>query len=206
MIYLIITTCINTKHNPLHENHRKNRYIDSIRSVLALIKDDSSIKPIIVENNGLRATYLDDLGCDVVYTDNNKFHFTNKGINELMDIHEVIDKYAIKDDDIVLKLTGRYKVLRPDFFNCIKEHLETKDAFVKFLNVCTFKYELHDCVLGLIAMRCKYLKNFKYENKISPESEIAIHVRSSIPRDRIMELTNLYLECCFADDLRIVTV
>jgi len=206
MIYLIITTSINNKHCLVNDNHRKNRYIDSIRSVLDLVKDDSSIKSIIVENNGLRKTYLDDLGCDVVYTNNNKMHFTNKGINELMDIHEVIDKYAIKDNDIVIKLTGRYKVLRPDFFTCVKENIETKDAFIKFLNVCTLQFGPTDSVLGLIGIRCKYLRDFKYENKLSPETEIALHVRSSISNDRIVEIHDLYLECCFADDLRIVRV
>ena len=148
MIYLIITTSITNKVGSRNVEHRKKRYIDSIKQLLSLINADVSIKPtenlirpadshssgsmtdkylhpspegadlnfqrvkpIIVENNGLRETYLDELSCDVVYTTNNVSNFAHKGVNELLDIKEVINKYNIQDDDIVIKLTGRYKLL-----------------------------------------------------------------------------------------------
>lgn len=66
--------------------HRKNRYINSIKSSLELISNDKTIKPIIVENNGHRQTYLDELNCDVVYTNNNDLNVQHKGVNELLDI------------------------------------------------------------------------------------------------------------------------
>ena len=75
MIYLIITTSINNKVGNNDHEHRKNRYIDCIKSSLKLIENDEMIKPIIVENNGQRNTYLDDLDCDVLYTNNNALHF-----------------------------------------------------------------------------------------------------------------------------------
>ena len=120
MIYLIITTSINNKTGPTDFEHRKNRYINSIKPLLSLIENDDSIKPIVVENNGLRQTYLDELNCDVFYTDNNKLNFYHKGVNELLDIQEVIRHYNIQDDDVIIKLTGRYKILDSTFINLVK--------------------------------------------------------------------------------------
>lgn len=75
IIYLIITTSIINKVGITNNEHRKNRYIECIQSALNLIKDKNIIKPIIVENNGIRDTFLDTFDCDIVYTDNNKNHF-----------------------------------------------------------------------------------------------------------------------------------
>lgn len=206
MIYIIITTSINPKVYVNDPIHRQNRYIESIKHLLELIKDDSEIKPIIVENNGLRQTYLDDLNCDVFYTDYNKLNFSHKGINELLDIKEVMNKYKINDDDIIIKLTGRYKLLNLNFINLVKNNINNYDAFVKFFNVCTKQYLSDDCVLGLFSIRCKYFKYFNYTTLKSPECEFADYVRKNINQDKIMEVEQLDLECCFADDLRILIV
>lgn len=206
MIYLLITTSINNKVGNNDHEHRKNRYIDCIKSSLKLIENDEMIKPIIVENNGQRNTYLDDLDCDVLYTNNNTLHFQHKGVNELLDIKQVIQHYNINDDDFIIKLTGRYKILDKAFINLIKTNIENYDAFVKFFNVCTLKYMYHDCVLGLFAIKSKYLKIFKYSNPaISPECEFAVFVRN-FAKDKVMEIKTLNLECCFADNLRILTI
>jgi hypothetical protein len=202
MIYIIITTCIHNKYGIHNDNHRKNIYIENIKHLLKQIQNDSSIKPIIVENNGLRKTYLDDLDCDILYTNNNRIQYKHKGQNELLDIKQVIHTYNIKDNDIIIKLTGRYKLLNSNFLNLVKNN--HYDAFIKFFNVCTKKYCFDDCVLGLFAIRCKYLKEFNYNFIRSPECEFADYVRKHIIK--IMEIQELDLECCFADDLRILIV
>jgi hypothetical protein len=92
MIYIIITTSINNKHGIRNNIHRQNRYIESINQLLRLINNDLNIKPIIVENNGVRQTYLNNLKCEVCYTNNNNINYIHKGQNELLDIKEVINK------------------------------------------------------------------------------------------------------------------
>jgi hypothetical protein len=164
------------------------------------------IKPIVVENNGFRKTYLDELNCDVCYTMNNGVDCQHKGVNELLDIKEVIQKYNIMDDDIIIKLTGRYKLLSSLFIDTIKTNMNDYDAFIKFFNVCTKQYMNDDCVLGLFAIKCKYLRNFEYACKRSPECEFAEYSRNIITPNKIMEITELSLECCFADDLRLLNV
>jgi len=202
MIYLIITACIHNKVGIKNDIHRKNRYMNSIGQLLNLIRNDSSIKPIIVENNGLRHTYLNQLNCDILYTENNKLNFLQKAQNELLDIKQVISQYNIQDDDMIIKITGRYKLLNSSFINLVKTN--NHDAFVKFYNVCTRQFMRDDSVLGLFAIKCKYLKNFNYEFKKSPECEFAEYVRKNI--NNLLEIQNLNLEYCIADTLGIVVV
>ena len=157
MIYLIITSSIVNKHGLDDFEHRKYRYIDSIRQALYIVNGDTTIKPIIIENNGYRQTYLDGLGCEVSYTNNNYLNLPNKGANELIDMKYLITRYNIQDDDTIIKLTGRYKLLNADFINFVKCNNYEYDAFVKFYNVCTREYMHNDCVLGLFAIKCKHL-------------------------------------------------
>jgi hypothetical protein len=131
--------------------------------------------------------------------------FAHKGVNELLDIKEVINKYNINDDDIIIKLTGRYKVLNSSFINLVKNNLDKYDAFVKFFNVCTLQYLSDNCVLGLFAIKCKHLKIFEYNCIRCPECEFAEYVRKNIT-EKLMEIDNLNLECCFADNLRLLNV
>jgi hypothetical protein len=209
MINIIVTTSIIDKFGLQHGEERKNRYLTCIYSLLHLIKttkNSDHFKVFIVENNGKRETYFDVLKsdiCEVVYTDNNQSNL-EKGKKELLDIKHVIETYNIPDDDIVIKLTGRYRVLSNQFFNIVDEHQNNFDAFLKFFNVCTFQYLYDDCVLGLFAIKCKYLKNFNYDYIKSPELEFATHVRKHCTR--IAEMQNLGLECCFGESMRYLIV
>jgi hypothetical protein len=63
-----------------------------------------------------------------------------------------------------------------------------------------------DCVLGLFAIKCKYLKEFNYQLIKSPECEFADYVRNNINKNKLMEIEQLNLECCFADYLRLLIV
>lgn len=203
MIYIIITTSILNHFGIQNDLHRNARYIDCIQTLLQLIDKDVSMKPIIVENNGLRQTFLDDLACDVLYTNNN-VNTIHKGENELLDLKEVIHQYNIQDDDFIIKLTGRYKLLNLNFINLVKNNCDIYDAFVKFFNVSTNTFMYDDCVLGLFAIKCKYLKTFHYQFINSGECEFAQYVRANV--NNILEIEQLDLECCFAEDLRLLCV
>jgi hypothetical protein len=200
-IYIIVTTSLNNKYGIIDETHRRIRYIECINHLLYLLTNDNYIHLIVVENNGKRNTYLDHLGCDIVYTNNNNVISVHKGVNELLDIKHVIKIYNIQDNDIVIKLTGRYKLFSLDFIELVKQNYEKYDAFVKCFNVCTLKYNKNDSVLGLFAIKCKYLKEFNYKCRKSPECEF-IDYLNDVVKERINDVKVLNLECCFADDLR----
>jgi len=206
MIYLIITTSLQTKIGIESYIQRNNRYYECIKDVLKIVQTDSSIKTIIVENNGERKTILDEFKCDVVYTNNNQNTFRHKGVNELLDIKYVIEKYQMKNDDVIIKLTGRYRVLDDSFFKTVKNNIEKYNAFVKFFNVCTGEYLMNDSVLGFFAVQVQYLKNFQYYCLTFAEVEFAQWIREQISTNKIMQIQYLGLECCFADDLRLLIV
>jgi len=211
MIYLIITTSINNRYGAQTEvNERKERYLHAINETLKLLPEE--ITPIIVENNGKRDTYLDNFYhgvklIKVLYTTNNKLKFKSKGSNELLDIKEVIEKCNICDDDMIIKLTGRYRSLSSKFFKDVIMNEYEYDAFVKFFGTCSLKFEEYDCILGLYAMRVKYIKLFNHysiDNYKSAEIALARYARLS--GIRLQEVEVLDIECCFAEDNRILIV
>jgi len=210
MIYLIITTSINNNVGLKNVEERKARYLFAIGETLQHLP--SSIQPIIVENNGKRETFLDEFiyhgkKVPVVYTSNNNFSFKSKGINELMDIHEVIKTIGIQPDDMIIKLTGRYRVFSPIFFEEVINSEKQYDAFVKFFGSCSLQYELYDCILGCYAIRVSFLSMFSpltIENYDSAEIAFARYVRFS--GARVKEINHLDVECLFAEDNRILKV
>ena len=210
MIYLIITTSINNRYGAQQVNERKERYLYAIKETLKQLPQE--ITPIIVENNGKRGTYLDNFyhgigNVSVVYTENNKLPFKSKGTNELLDIKEIIDKCNIKDDDMIIKLTGRYRALSPKFFKDVIENENEYDAFVKFFGTCSLKFEIYDCILGCYAMRAKYIKLFNHYSIDNYQSaEIAFARYARLSGVRLKEIDTLDIECCFAEDLRILDV
>jgi hypothetical protein len=208
MIYIIITTSIHNWVGVKNYEFRKQRYITAIGDTLRVIHSlglGDLVKPIIVENNGDNNTYMNGFSCDVVYTNHNVIKQGHKGVNEMMDLQHVMNKYNVGDEDMVIKLTGRYRLLDDVFLKSVIAGMETYDAFLKFYNVCTFKFEENNCVLGLFALRAKYLKLFRYSNfRLAPETEFAMYVCDKVAKEKIVEVQDLHLECCFADDLRIL--
>lgn len=211
MIYLILTTSINNRILSIDTNeNRKKTYLEAIHTTLSFLPE--TIKPIIVENNGKRETYLDHFthynkSVPVLYTNNNQYTFKNKGINEILDIKEVIKIYNIHDNDIIIKLTGRYKVTSSLFFEKIIELQEKKDAFIKFFGSCSLKYEIYDCILGMYALKCLYFKllDHNWMNLyLSPEIAFAKYIRTTI--FNLEEITQLDLQCIFSEDNRILNV
>jgi hypothetical protein len=211
MIYLIITTSINNRFGSQDATERKERYLYAIGETLKVLPHE--IKPIIVENNGSRDTYLDNFyhhhrqHVKVFYTENNRQQFKSKGVNEILDIKEVIEKYGIEDDDIIIKLTGRYRALSSKFFKYIIENEHNFDAFVKFFGTCSLKFETYDCILGCYALRAKFFKlynHFTIDNYKSAEIAFAKYVKFC--GARLKEIEQLDIECSFSDDLRLLNV
>lgn len=156
MIYIIITTCL------LDDDFesRKVQYQNGINRLLEVIQYHSiECKPIIVENNGPRKTFLDDFAIPILYTDNNK-QSIEKGLKEFADIKECMHHFNIQDDDFIVKLTGRYIIdMNSQFFKILKNLDEKTDCIIKYgwwENPCDI--QLADCITGLIGARCKYVK------------------------------------------------
>lgn len=156
MIYFIITTSVFD--NSLT---RKKQYINGINKLKEYTTNFKNYKIIIVENNGLRNTYLNSLGCEIYYTNNNSLPRINKGYRELQDILDCIQKYNINDSDFIVKMTGRYFLDdTSEFMDNVKNIDDTKyDCIIKYGSYMSpVNYKMNDCVTGLIGMRCDYVK------------------------------------------------
>lgn len=204
MIYLIITACIENRMGIQNPEQRKQEYCHAITTSLSHLPPH--IIPIIVENNGERPTYLDDFWHNgahvpVIYTRNNANGYSNKGMIEVLDIKEVIQRCHIHADDTIIKLTGRYTVQSSLFYKEVLSYPEV-DAFVKFYGVCSMTFDPHESVLGLYAVRVSLLLGWSHltMNYASPEVAFAIHIRKHA--QQIHEITWLDVECNFAEDGR----
>lgn len=152
MLYFIVTTCVDAS------LLRKAQYTQAIGALKALA---GNAPILLVENNGPRATYLDDLGCRVLYTTNNQLPAADKGVKELQDVLDCIAHFEIKDSDFVVKMTGRYimrdsaaflKAAQSDRYDCVIRYGPYfKPAGEK----------MDDCVTGLVGLRCRYVKQIE---------------------------------------------
>jgi len=163
----------------------------------------------IVENNGPRNTLLDSIEqARVFYTHTNTNPaLEKKGMKEFNDIMLLADKYEFEDEDIIIKMTGRYTLESIHFLECIINEKDDYDAFIKWMNVCTHETdyikwinvsaretEEYDCILGLFALRYKYLEEFNYIemlNHPSMEYIFAKHVRETVSRHRLRDIDHL---------------
>ena len=195
--YLIITTSLKSIYDVQDLTERTELYKKAIKNTLSFASSHSII-PIIVENNGARETILDIFECKVLYTNNNMKKLGHKGMNEMEDIRHVINTCNIQDQDMIIKITGRYFPFNDTFYKEVIEHIDTKDAFIKFYNVTTRQYEKYDSILGFFALRCKYLKDFYYQGKEGAEIEFSKFVHSHVEEHRIKAMRKLGVQCCFA--------
>lgn len=214
MIYLIITASLQTSHviTSNYTEDRLRRYHYAIQSSVSHLHDMNDLQPIIVENNGKRSTPLENIPwksgfIPVIYTTNNDRTYHNKGVNELLDIQQVIQELGIKDDDIIIKLTGRYRLLSSSIVDHIRNTEKNCDVWMKFYNVSSMEYDDNDCVLGLYGIRALYLQwlSWMWLNLFdSPEKGMARYVRQSVPR--LCSIDHLDVECVFSENGRVLKV
>jgi len=129
---------------------RKNEYIHSIN-----IFRNLGINPYIVESIKVGPTFLNNFVSRIIYPQVN-IPAHNKGVNELRSLIAALNQFDFKDDDMIVKLTGRYYFKDDTFLKTILAHPNI-DGFVKLdNNPHTPKSKsIHT---GCFALRCKYLK------------------------------------------------
>lgn len=189
MIYFIVTTCLFT------DPTRESQYKQGIQTLLTHIEVLSDYKVIIVENNGKRPTFLDQFvsdKCKILYTHNNSIDTLYKGYKEIMDILDCITLEKIQPEDFIVKITGRYILQEnSEFINRLKE-VEKYDCILRYGSFNESSREkCHDCITGLIGMRCKYIQRIEKPSFTTPIEWNWARVTYLIPSDRICELKQL---------------
>jgi hypothetical protein len=160
--------------------------------------------PIIVENNGERPTYLDHFEhagkpVRVVYTNNNELTYQHKATLEMIDIKETIRRCNIQESDMIIKITGRYRMISSDFFKMVEKEEPNYNAFVKFYNVHDKVWDDQDSVLGCFAMRAIYFQLYPHrlmDAVSSGEKAFARYINRTM---RVKKINQLDVECEFAN-------
>jgi hypothetical protein len=197
MIYIIVTTCLLEQ----DKDKREIEYKIGIRQLKKVIHYHPNVQVIIVENNGPRKTFLDDLGFEVFYTINNRLNTTNKGIKELYDICQCIEKYNIGDEDFIVKLTGRYVLTdNSPFMNIVlSQKIDQFDSILRygsFMDASGVISDPNDCITGLIGMRCKYVKQIEPDYDDSPIELKWADMSYRLDQSRVLSLDQLGIYIC----------
>jgi len=203
MIYLLITTSLVER----NFEERKRRYTNGITTALRRFKDVANCKIIIVENNGRRPTFLDDFGVEVFYTNNNRLPTINIGNKELADLKECIQQYTIRDEDFVVKLSGRYILQEPsEFMDALLLHGDTKAAIVQYGSFNARQYErTRDCVTGLIGMRAAAIRAIAFTGPYGCIEWNWADAVLALPEDSVHRLRSVGLAICPGpDDYRLI--
>lgn len=113
MTHLIITTAIISEELCLQTigysyEQRMNDYKNSFKSAL-LLNDKFDSITILETVSKNKVDFLENSGIPVYYSNINN-NFTNKGINEIIHIENFLKNSNIDDDDLVVKLSGRYLI------------------------------------------------------------------------------------------------
>lgn len=189
-VHLIFTASIGGSITKPLEYHEEAMYVERIRDTMQKLSE-FPIDFYVVENNGKRPTLLDTIeGANILYTDTNKNDW-GIGTKEFFDIQKVCQTYSFADEDIVVKLTGRYLIAEPSLIEKILDYNDIADVFMKFYDVSCGKWKHNDCVLGLYGIRYSVLKGFDLElleQPLSPEVVFALYIRKTVQPQRIMEM------------------
>jgi len=156
--------------NKFHE--RKLEYIDSLNVIL-----DFGYEPYIIEACTNGPSFLENYSKNVFYSNINNSRLRNKGVNEARSLIEGFRHFTFADDDMIVKLTGRYRLENDSFLKLVEDNPDV-DAFVK-----TDRYG--QVWTGCFALRYKLFKDmlskFDFEMMerymINIEREVAGYIK-----------------------------
>lgn len=121
-------------------------------------------------------TFLDTYSPHMLYSNVNNSSLRNKGVNEARSLLEAIKKWTFDDEQMVIKITGRYFFKNDLFLRLVEQ--SANDAIIK-------ADPYGQIFIGCIALRYKYLKEFLQgldlfsmeKNMINIEQEMANYIK-----------------------------
>ncbi len=168
------------------EEQRKKEYIDSLNTLLSYGMWTYVLESCSSEN----FTFLDQHAGTVYYTKTNDPTLRNKGVNEALSLINGFSHFQFNDNDMVIKLTGRYHCNTDTIIKLVEENPEY-DAIIK--------KDAHGQVFtGCFAMRYFHFKNmlesFDFnsmeKNMINLEQKVADYLASH-PNIRVLEVQKI---------------
>ncbi len=114
---------------PTLYEQRKKQYTRAINRIV-----EFGYHPYIVESCVRGPTFLDGLSKNTLYSKTNNASLKNKGVNEFKSLLYAFNEWPFDDDDIIVKLTGRY-FFQMDTLIRFLEDADDVDCAAKFLTV-----------------------------------------------------------------------
>jgi hypothetical protein len=175
----------------LIDNKFEERKLEYIKS--AIILRDLGYEPYIVESCYAHGpSFLDECSQNVFYAGTNNPNLKNKGINEFRSMAKAFDYFNFDDNDMIIKLTGRYYFNHPGFLQEIENH-PSVDIWVK-------KYEQGQTSTGCFAMRARLLKQLLQKMPFDEMEKRMINVEK-IVADYVESLKNTNVSIRFVETL-----
>jgi len=216
-VHLIITTANISKNicNKIYGSgysyeKRINDYKKSFEIVSSLRKYFTTIT-ILETCSKEKIDYLYDYNFIVYYSNQNNY-FVNKGLNEMNHINNYLcDNSFIKDDDIVIKLSGRYFITNTNILNFTNKYniivKDDRDIYTSGLGVHTFYFAITKKLffdfykfIDLKFDDIDYKKNIAIEWEMKKFFESLNDEKYMIlPQEKIGIITNTYygdINCC----------
>lgn len=131
---------------------RKQEYLSAYNSLKNLINKESIF---ILECYSDNLQFLQNFDCAKFLSLSHKTNIKNKGVLEFEALKKFINSNSnlFKDDDYIVKITGRYKLKSNKFFQLLNKS-ENLEFVGKLMNNNTQVFA------GLFAMKFMHLKNF----------------------------------------------
>lgn len=128
---------------------RRKEYLLSLEALRSY-----QLEPWIIEATNVSHSFFDRESTQVLYPKQHDSKYSDKGINEILSIKACLSKLEFSDDDIVIKITGRYWLYDSLFIDTILQN-PGYDVYVKDWK------DLDKVVFtGCFAMKWKCFKNY----------------------------------------------
>jgi len=153
---------------------RKHEYIDCLQRL-----SHFGYQPLVVESCVQGPTFLDTYAT-VFYSQTNNFRLKNKGVNEAISLLAAFPYYNFQDDDMIIKLTGRYYFYSDQFLKVVTQHPEI-DIFVKEFSdgqMCTSCFAIRFKLLKELLTHIDY--SWMEHNMVNIERIFADYVNTCI--------------------------
>ncbi len=178
---------------------RKKEYSRGISTIQSY-----GFEPWIIEATPITSSFLDEITHQVLYPQTNNPSLRNKGVNETLSIRASRPYLPFGDEDIIIKITGRYWLYDRELIDIIQATSDDYDAYVCFGK----HFLLPDQIFtGGYALRWKYLKQIILEMDlekaeiefISIEQLFAEFIRAHHLRTKIVDPLNIEARIFFND-------
>ncbi len=132
---------------------RKNDYINSYSELIKYIPQNNIF---IVESFSSDISFFNKLGSEVFVSNTHDPSFKNKGVLEIKAMLSFFENNKFSDNDLVMKLTGRYKI-NDDYFIKLPENTKNFDFYGKLIDDNTQIFT--GCFIAKYSLIIEFLKS-----------------------------------------------